>query len=233
MKRIQTAGLIWLMAAMFLCISGCAVTTIYSVNMNYTAEKAVIPPYLKPDQKALQSIIGVAEFTDARKTDDPLVIGHVIEKNGTKVLVLPKHIRPTDAVARGVRAYLRKAGYNVSGVGEKWDLQEQSIPKATNGKILIGGAIEEMEINCRRALPANTYTTRIKLTVYLADSVNKKILHRSSVESTTSLKHVSFSEERMGDQAGIALGDGIEKIFENGELAQKIREALTASAAFQ
>jgi len=125
-----------------------------------------------------------------------------------------------------VRAYLRKAGYNVSGVGEKWDLQEQSIPKATNGKILIGGAIEEMEINCRRALPANTYTTRIKLTVYLADSVNKKILHRSSVESTTSLKHVSFSEERMGDQAGIALGDGIEKIFENGELAQKIRESL-------
>jgi len=50
----------------------------------------------------------VAEFTDARKTDDPLVIGHVIEKNGTKVLVLPKYIRPTDAVARGVRAYLRK-----------------------------------------------------------------------------------------------------------------------------
>jgi len=116
----------------------------------------------------------VAEFTDARKTDDPLVIGHVIEKNGTKVLVLPKYIRPTDAVARGVRAYLRKAGYNVSGVGEKWDLQEQSISKAANGKILIGGAIEEMEINCRRALPANTYTTRIKLTVYLADSVNKK-----------------------------------------------------------
>lgn len=226
MKRIQTAGLIWLMAAMFLCISGCAVTTIYSVNMNYTAEKAFIPLYLKPDQKALQSIIGVAEFTDARKTDDPLVIGHVIEKNGTRVLVLPKHSRPTDAVARGVRAYLRKAGYNVSGVGEKWDLQEQSIPNAANGKILIGGAIEEMEINCRRALPANTYTTRIKLTVYLADSINKKILHRSSVESTTSLKHVSFSEERMGDQAGIALGDGIEKIFENGELAQKIREAL-------
>lgn len=226
MKRIQTAGLIWLMAAMILGFSGCAVTTIYSVNMNYTAEKAVIPPYLKPDQKALQSIIGVAEFTDTRKTDDPLVIGHVVEKNGTRVLVLPKHSRPTDAVAQGIRAYLRKAGYNVSGVGKKWDLQEQSIPKAANGKILIGGAIEEMEINCHRALPANTYTTKIKLTVYLADSVNKKILHRYTVESTTSLKHVSFSEERMGDQAGIALGDGIEKIFENGELAQKIREGL-------
>ncbi|MCK7507462.1 MAG: hypothetical protein MZV70_27740 [Desulfobacterales bacterium] len=83
-----------------------------------------------------------------------------------------------------------------------------------------------MEINCRRAFPTNSYTTKIKLTIYLADTVNKRILHRSTVEATTSLEHVSFSEDRLGDQASMALGDGIEKIFEKRELAQAIQEAL-------
>jgi hypothetical protein len=46
------------------------------------------------------------------------------------------------------------------------------------------------------------------------------------VEATTSLEHVSFSEDRMGYQASIALGDAIEKTFEKRELAQKIRETL-------
>ncbi len=226
MKKIQLYGLMFIVLMTAFSISGCATTGIYSVNMGYDAENAVVPSYLKPDQKALQSIIAVAEFTDTRKIDDPLVIGRVIEKNGMKVLVLPKHTRPTSAVAQGIRQYLRKAGYNVSGVGERWDLREETIPQAANSKILIGGAIEEMEINCRRAFPTNTYTTKMKLTIYLADTVNKKILHRATVEATTSLEHVSFSEDRMGNQASMALGDAIEKLFEKRELAQEIQEAL-------
>lgn len=212
---------------LMISISGCATTGIYSVNMGYNAETAVVPYYLKPDQKALQTIIGVAEFTDTRKIDDPLVIGRVIEKNGMKVLVLPKHAKPTIAVAQGIRQYLRKAGYNVSGVGGRWDLREETIPQAANSKILIGGAIEEMEINCRRNFPTNAYTTKMRLTIYLADTVNKKILYRSTVEATTSHEHVSFSQDRMGYQADIALGDAIEKLFEKRELAQKIQEALS------
>jgi hypothetical protein len=226
MKKIQLYGLTLLVLMTAFSISGCATTGIYSVNIVYDAGNAVVPSYVKADQKTLQSIIGVAEFTDMRKIDDPLVIGRVIEKNGTKVLVLPKHSRPTNAVAQGIRQYLRKAGYNVSGIGEKWDLREGTITQVGNSKILIGGAIEEMEINCRRAFPTNSYTTKIKLTIYLADAVNKKILHRSTVEATTSLEHVVFSEDRMGNQASMALGDGIEKIFEKRELAQAIQEAL-------
>lgn len=209
-----------------LCLSGCATTGIYSVDMGYNAKNAMIPPYLKPDQKALQTIIGVAEFTDTRKIDDPLVIGRVQEKNGMKVLVLPKHTRPTQAVADGIRQYLRKAGYNVSGVGELWNLREETIPQATNGKLVIGGAIEDMEINCRRAFPTNAYTTKVRLTIYLADAVHKKILYHATVEASTSLEHVSFTESRMGDQASVALGDAIERIFEKREVAQAIREAL-------
>lgn len=227
MKKIQSYCLTFFALIVAFSFSGCATTGIYSVNMGYDAEYAVVPSYLKPDQKALQSIIGVAEFTDTRKIDDPLVIGRVIEKNGMKVLVLPKNTRPTNAVAQGVRQYLRKAGYNVSGVGERWDLREETIPQVVNGKILIGGAIEEMEINCRRDFPTNAYTTKIRLTIYLADAVNKKILHRATVVATTSQEHVFFSEDRMGYQADIAMGDAIEKLFEKRELTQIIREALS------
>jgi len=226
MRKYSFYCLMFISLMMLLGMSGCATTGIYSINMGYNAEYAVVPSYLQPDQKALQTIIGVAEFTDARKIDDPLVIGRVIEKNGLKVLVLPKQTRPTYAAAEGVRQYLRKAGYNVSGVGQRWNLREQTIPHVVNGRILIGGAIEEMEINCRRALPTNAYSTKIRMTLYVADTVNKKILYQSTVESTTSQEHIAFSEDRMGYQADMALSDAIEKIFEKRELAQIILKAL-------
>ncbi len=226
MKRISLHYLMFICLMTVFCISGCAATGIYSINMNYNAENASIPSYIKPGYKALQSIIHVVEFTDTRKIDDPLVIGRVIEKNGMKVLVLPKHTRPTQAVAQGVREYLRKAGYNVSSVGPKWDLREETIPQIVASKLLIGGAIEEMEINCRRAFPTNTYSTKMRMTLYLVDPVNKRILNQITVQATTSLDHVLFSEDRMGDQAGMAVGDAIEKIFEKKELAQAIQEAL-------
>ena len=226
MKKVRSHGLIFLVLMLAFGLSGCANTKIYSVNMDYDAQKAIIPAYLKADQKALQSIVGLAEFNDTRKIDDPLVIGRVIEKNGEKFLVLPKYTRPTTAVAQGVRQYLRKAGYNVSGVAPRWDLKEETMPQITNSRILIGGAIEEMDISCRRDFPSNVYKTKMKLTIYIADMVNKKILHHANVEATTSLEHISFSEERLGEQASVALGDAIEKMFSKREVAQKLREVL-------
>jgi len=227
MKKIQWRGLIFLLLIMVFGLSGCATTGIYSISMDYDAENAVIPFYLKPDQKALQSIIGVAEFVDTRKIDDPLVIGRVINKSGMKVLVLPKYTKPTYAVADGMRQYLRKAGYNLSGVVDQWDSEEKTMPKISHIRVLIGGVIEEMEINCRRDFPTNTYTTKLKLTVHVADMLEKKILYRATVEATTSLEHVAFSEDRMGYQASVALGDAIEKMFAKIELADKINEALS------
>ena len=223
-KRMQ--GLIFLALVMALSVSGCATTGIYSISMDYDAENAVIPFYLKPDEKALQSIIGVAEFLDARKIDDPLVIGRVIEKGGARVLVLPKYSRPTYTVADGMRQYLRKAGYNLSGVVDPWNLNEKTIPKISHIRVLIGGTIEEMEINCRRDFPTNTYTTKLKMTIYVADVQEKKILYRTAVEATTSLEHVAFSEDRLGYQASYALGDAIEKTFAKIELADKIEVKL-------
>lgn len=227
MKKVRSHGLIFPVLMLALGLSGCAATKIYSVSMSYDAQKAVIPAYLKSDPKAVQSIVGIAEFTDTRKVSDTLVIGHVIEKDGMRILVLPKYTKTTQAVAQGVRHYLKKAGYHVSGVGGPWDLREETIPQIGQSKIVIGGAIEEMDITCRKAFPTDTYKTKMKLTIVLADPAGKKIMHRATVEATTSLEHISFSEERLGEQASQAMGDAIEIMFEKKEVAQKLREILS------
>jgi hypothetical protein len=208
-------------------IFGCIANSLYSVNLRYDAANAVIPSYLTADQKAQGKTISVAEFTDTRQMEDRLVIGRVMERDGMKTLVLPKYTKPTQALAQGIKEYLGKAGYKVTAKIEKWDLKEENLPKI-NSRILVGGNIEEMEITCRRGFPTNTYKTTIKLNIILADLANNKIIYKTTVESVSSQEHVFFSEERLGDQASIALGDSIGKVFEEKALAQKIKEIMSA-----
>jgi hypothetical protein len=204
---------------------GCASSaSLYSVNMYYDAEKATIPAYLKAD-KTSNAIISIAEFTDKRQMDDQLVIGRVVEKDGMKNLVFPKNIKATKAISKGIKEYLRKAGYKVSDKIVQWDLKEETMPKE-DFKILIGGSIDELEISCRKGFPTNTYTTNMKLTIVFADMAKGKILYKSTVESNFSKEYVLFSEESLGEQAGIALGDAIEKLFEDKAIAQKLKEAI-------
>ena len=48
----------------------------------------------------------VASFIDQRKIDDTLLIGRVIESDGTPIPILPKYVKPTDAVAAALRELL-------------------------------------------------------------------------------------------------------------------------------
>lgn len=203
-------------------ISGCA-KTLYSVNMNYNAEGANVPAYLKADNKEHNTEITIAEFVDTRKVDDSLVIGYVVEKDGMKNLVLPKYTKPTRAVASGIKNYLEKAGYKITGITRQWDLKEQTMPKS-GSKLIIGGSIDKLELICRKGFPTDSYKATIKLTLVLADPAKAKILQRSSVESNTSLEHVSFSEARLEEQINIALADAIEKNFEDKKVAEKLKE---------
>ena len=206
-------------------ITGCASGLHNSVNMNYDAEKASIPAYLKNDDKGSSNVINIAEFVDTRK-DDPMIIGRVVEKNGMKTLVLPKYAKPTQAVASGIKRYLSKAGYKTSGIAGQWDLKEETIPKV-DSKLIIGGNIEELELTCRKGFPTDSYKASMKLNIVIADAAKRKILYRSSVESNSTLEHVSFSEARLEEQINIAMADAIEKVFEDRKLAQKLKEAMT------
>jgi hypothetical protein len=228
MKMNKWCYLVGLVMIVCVCsILSCVANSLYSVNLRYDAADAVIPSYLRADQKVQRETISVAEFTDTRKMEDRLVIGRVVERDGMKTLVLPQYTKPTQALAQGIKEYLRKAGYKVTAKLEKWDLKEENLPKI-NSRILVGGNIEEMEITCRRGFFTNSYKTTIKLNIILADLANNKIIYKRTVESVSSQEHVSFSEERLGDQASIALGDSIEKVFEEKALAQKIKEILAA-----
>jgi ABC-type transport system substrate-binding protein len=206
---------------------GCAgPNSLYSINMHYDAEQATIPVYLKADDKTSNTIISVAEFTDSRQIDDRLVVGRVEEKDGMKILVLPKYTKATKAISSGIKEYLKKAGYKVADKIEQWDLKEETIPKGV-AKILIGGNIEELEISCRRGFLTNSYKANMKLTIYFADLVKGKIFYKSKVESSSSQEHVLFSEARLGEQANIVLDDAIENFFEERVVAQKIKEAIS------
>lgn len=207
-------------------IIGCVASRLYSVNMNYDAGKANIPAYLKNDDKGRNTLITITEFGDSRKVDEPMVIGRVVEKNGMKTLVLPKYTKPTQALANGIKRYLIKAGYKIAGLAGQWDLKEETMPKV-DSKIIIGGNIEELELICRKGFPTDSYKATMKLTLVIADPAKGKILYRSSVESNTSLEHVSFSEARLEEQINIAMGDAIEKVFEDRNVAQKLKEALS------
>jgi hypothetical protein len=202
---------------------GCAGSSLYSINMYYDAEQATIPAYFKSDISG--TVISMSEFTDTRQMDDRLVIGRVVEKDGANKLVMPKNVKATKAIFNGIKEYLRKAGYKVADKIEQWDLKEETIPKG-DSKVLIGGSIDELEISCRRGFPSNTYTTNIKLTIVFADMAKGKILYQNKVESSYTKEHALFSEENLEEQAGIALGDAIEKIFEDKAVAQKIKEAI-------
>ena len=211
----------------FVCgILGCVVNSLYSIHLGYDAANAVIPTYLTADSKVQGKTISVAEFTDTRQIGDRLVIGRVVEKDGIQILVMPKYAKPTQALARGIKEYLGKAGYKVTAKMEKWDLNEENFPKISS-RILVGGNIEEMEITCRRGFPTNFYKTTIKLNIVIADLGAGKIIYKRTVESVSSQEHLSFSEERLGDQASTALGDSIEKVFEERAIAQKIKGIMT------
>jgi hypothetical protein len=223
--KIYKLSNIWKWGVLFFIFSilGCAGTNLYSINMYYDAKQAPVPAYFKADTSG--AIISVAEFTDTRQMDDTLIIGRVVEKDGANTLVMPKNIKATKAISNGIKEYLKKARYKVADKIEQWDLKEETIPKG-DFKVLIGGNIDELEISCRRGFPSNTYTTKIKLNIVFADMVKEKIFYQSKVETSYTKEHVLFSEEDLGEQAGIALGDAIENLFEDKTVAQKLKEAI-------
>lgn len=206
-------------------LSGCAGPNLYSVNMYYDEEQAVIPAYLKADGKASGAVISVAEFNDTRHVDDQIIIGRVVKSDGTKILVFPKNVQATKAIANGIAKYLKKAGYRVADKVEQWNLKEENMPQG-DSKIIIGGNIEELEIYCRKNTPTNSYKSSIKLSVVFADMAKGKILYTTTVESSYSQEHILFSENILGEQAEIVLADAIEKLFGDKAIAQKLKEAI-------
>jgi len=204
-----------------------AVPDRYTIDLHYDSGKVVIPAQLKAEGKLRGVVIAVAEFADARRVDDQKAVGWVKELDGSKVKVFPKTAQPTRIIADGIKDYLKKAGYKIADKTASWDLKEGNLPKGS-GKVIIGGAIEEMEITCWTGVFSNDYKISMKLSLVVADAVKGRILYKGHVTVSSSRTDTSFSEGRLGYEAGMALGDAIGKMFEGQTVAEKIKEAALA-----
>jgi hypothetical protein len=215
----------WLIRiTVFLCLlgilSGCA-PKIYNVNMRYESTK-VIPPVVTDGKKYS---LTVASFTDQRKMEDTQLIGRVIKSNGTPIPILPRYVKPTDAVAAALRDVLVKSGYTVAPSRPAWDLNEATI-RPEWGTILVGGTIDTLDVTCVQTFTMKRYNATVRVTLIFADVQKKKIFYRLVSESSSSLDHVFLSEARLESQINGVLSDAIEKALEGPEMVRQIREAL-------
>lgn len=201
-------------------VSGCT-PQIYNVNMRYEPTK-VIPPAVTDAKKYSFT---VASFIDQRKLEDPMLIGKVIMSSGTPIPILPRYVKPTEVITAAIREVLSKSDYAVTPIRPAWDLNEATLQPEW-GKITVGGTIDTLDVTCTETFMKSRYTATARVTLIFADVPKKKIFYRLVSESSSSLDHVFFSEERLESQINGVLSDAIEKAIEGQETTRQIREAL-------
>jgi hypothetical protein len=213
-------------AGMLVCLllivsaMGCA-PELYNVNMRYQPTKAITPAVTDGRKFSLT----VASFIDRRKMEDTLLIGRVVHSDGSSIPILPSYVKAADAVAAALRELLIQSGYGVSPEKAVWDLQENTI-RPEWGTILVGGAIEELDVTCLDTFPRKHYTAKTRVTLVFADVQKKRIFYKVTSESSSSLDHVIFSEEKLESQINGTLSDAMEKALEGPETGLQMREAL-------
>jgi hypothetical protein len=208
----------WCAVIVAIILVGCT-PALYSVDMKYVPTRSFPKTQVVTQPIALT----VAAFQDARKVADNMLIGRVIKPNGEQIRVLPKFVKPSQAVTEPIKEFFRQAGYRVAAESPVWDLQEAGINKGW-GPIIIGGSIDELDIVCQNSLTVTKYQAKVKLTIYFADTVTGKIFHTLTTDSSTSLDHVLFSEEMLAQQINTALAGAIEKFFEERDIANIINK---------
>lgn len=164
----------------------------------------------------------VAMFKDARPVDDPVKMGWVLHPGGKKRWVMPEEKYPDLAVTEAVSEYLRHRGFDVDRRHPRWDLKGDSIDEKW-GNLVVGGAIEELEVTCDdadRFNPIKKYHARVRLRVVLADGKQKMVIYQTQTEATASLTDLSFSREKLEKQLNNALFEVIEKAFTGKEMTR-------------
>jgi hypothetical protein len=206
--------------SLLVSVMGCA-PELYSVDMRYQPTKTILPAVTDGRQYNLT----VAAFIDRRKMEDTLLIGKVVQADGSSIPILPKYIRATDALATALRELLIQSGYVVSPGKVLWDLQENTI-RPEWGTILVGGAIEELDLTCIDTIPRKQYSAKARVTLVFADVQKKRIFYQVASESSSTLDHVIFSEEKLESQINGVISEAMEKAIEGPETGRQIREAL-------
>lgn len=205
---------------LLLFVTGCA-PALYSIDIRYLPSDDALPA----ETSGRKFIVTVATFNDTRPGGEDLLVGRVTTPMGGLTSVIPKTMKPADAVSTIVKDVLVKSGHQVSVAMPAWNLQENSIQRDW-GTILIGGNINELVIVCQNDIPIKTYEARVGLTVVFADAQTGNIFHQVSTASKNSLEHVYFSETLLGQQLSNAITEAVEKAFAGPVLRKKIQDVL-------
>jgi hypothetical protein len=219
LAALRHAGMLVCLLLLVLAM-GCA-PKLYNVNMRYQPTKVIKPAVTDGRKFSLT----VASFIDRRKMEDTLLLGRVVHSDGSSIPILPKYVKAADAVAAALRELLIQSGYGVSPEKAVWDLQENTI-RPDWGTILVGGAIEELDVTCLDTFPRKRYIAKTRVTLVFADVQKKRIFYRVTSESSSTLDHVIFSEEKLENEINGVLSSAMEKALEGPETGRQIREAL-------
>lgn len=201
-------------AAVALLLS-CAPVNLYNIDIQY------IPSTDEETAEAGSVPLTVTLFNDQREREDTLLIGRVITPDDRIVPVLPRHMEPAPAVTRALTSYLTRSGHTVSSRHPEWDLREDTIDPSWKGLIL-GGAINDLFVECDRSTFLRTYSLRVNLTIVLADAEERRILHRVTVRTLPTKQHLKFSEFKLEEELNAALSEALERTFADSELTEKI-----------
>ena len=205
----------FLLFAFFIAVSlsGCAGVSQYTIGINYQPVDKT--PAL--NKNAGKLVVSVSKFNDLRQVEGKMVIGKVIKSDGTEITIFPKFRIPSDAVTHAFKEYLTRAGYMLSKETPDWDLKNDTINKDW-GNIVIGGNIHEFEIVCNKEWPIRKYSAKVKFVVGFANVLKPETIVKITVESTPTLEHIRFSEEKIEEIMNDAMSIAIRKVFESQEI---------------
>jgi hypothetical protein len=199
-------------------ISSCAHVSEYTLAIQYVPQKHVPPASARLQNHP----ITVTMFIDGRTVDNTAYIG---EKGGGRSAVIARCAQgePSAAAAGALRDFLIRTGYAVSSEMPAWNLAENSISKAWS-PLVIGGRIDAFTVTCDTDQPVTRYHAFVKLRLIFADSQRGRILHTTTIESTSGLEHFRCTQEGMQEQINSALSLALEKILDNNYLDNILRE---------
>lgn len=175
----------------------CAGVSTYYLDLAYKPQPGALA--------AKKGSVTVALFRDKRLIAGTRVVG--LKENKTPLALKDD---PPAVVADAIRSYFESRGYSVTRVNEAWDGAIESL-KPEWGDLVVGGDIENLDINVTSTLATTEYACAVKLHVRMADPQTKTILHQERVESTSSFVSVFFSRDKAQELLNVALASSLEK----------------------
>ncbi len=193
-------------------ISGCSRVATYNINIAYEPQSMVTG--LPVEQQKF--VVTAALFNDERTAEDLLMVGKRVKFRGEEVPV--KAFVPLGlSVASAIKEYLFRAGYTVGGNSPSWNGNVHSMDKSW-GDIVVGGTVKELDITSTSGFSMVEYVANVKLDIIIGDIKKGEIVYTTTVESSTSVKDVRFSQKKMADALNSVLSSVIENVFSDGRL---------------